>query len=303
MRYIIADAARQASSFCCSGGLGWRWLTRPMGGDPLWHYEDWLKLEDRHGFRSTFFFFPSRLGRPHYYDCRYRMGDVIRYDNRKMSVADMMCLFSESGWEVGVHGSYHSAVEKGLLADEREQIEQVIGRPVISTRQHYLHYECSRTPRLQAEAGLKVDSTHGFNRSIGFRAGTSFPYWCWDHDAGQALPLLEIPQHIMDGGLFATNSLEYSEDAAIRHCVELMDEVQSVNGCLTLSWHPNFLNDQTWWNVYKTLLEEAARRNAWGCSAGQLYEWWTAREQRIRASEGLAGIYTSEERDRTNEQH
>lgn len=251
------------------------------GADPLWHYEDWLKLEDHFGFRSSFYFFPSRLARPAIWDCTYHHEDQIHFAGRRMSVSAMMRAIHEAGWDVGLHGSYSSATEPGLLRDERAQIEAILGSGIVSTRQHWLHYEARLTPRLQAEAGLRCDSTQGFNRSIGFRAGTAFPYWCWDERAQAELPVLEIPQHIMDGALFGANALEYDADLAITHCVELMDRVEQIGGCLTLSWHPNYLNDHPWWPVYRTLLEEGARRSAWGCSAGQLYAWWTTRESRL----------------------
>lgn len=250
-------------------------------------YADWLKLEDTYGFKSTFFIFPSRLSHPHQWDCTYQFHDLVRYHNRKMPVRDMMQAISESGWEIGLHGSCYSATEPHLLVEQRRQIEDVLGHAIISTRQHNLRYDRRITPRLQADAGLKLDSTQGFNRSVGFRAGTSFPYWCWDHQTEQPVSVLEIPQHIMDGGLFLPNSLEYDEQTAVRHSLQLMDRVEEVGGCLTLNWHANYLNDDKWWNVYKALLEEGCRRNAWGCSAKQLYEWWTARQQRILSSSSV----------------
>jgi peptidoglycan/xylan/chitin deacetylase (PgdA/CDA1 family) len=257
---------------------------RPPASSSERRYEDWLKPEDKHGFKSTFFFFPSRLGRPHIWDCTYRFSDKIQSKNGKISVAEMLREIDRAGWEVGLHGSYHSATEPGLLKDERRQVEEALGHRIISIRQHYLHYDVGTTPRLQADAGLTADSTQGFNRCVGFRAGTSFPYWCWDHKSGRILRVLEIPQIIMDGALFQPNSLEYDEETAVRHSLQIMEAVERVGGCLTLNWHPNYLNDNKWWNIYKTLLEEAGRRNAWGCSVKQLYKWWTAREQRIYGS-------------------
>ena len=259
----------------------WIHQLRSHTGRHFRNFEEWMKLEDSFGFKSTFFFVPSRLHHRHAYDCNYQFHDIVYHGDRTMMVSEMMQTLDGAGWEVGLHGSYQSAVENSLLIDERQQIEDILGHPIVSTRQHWLHYDVQVTPCLQAEAGFRVDSTQGFNRSIGFRAGTAFPYWCWDHQTGQSLPVLEIPQHIMDGGLFQANSLEYCEALAIRHSVEIMDAVERVGGCLTLSWHPHTVNNEKYWVVYKTLLEEAARRNAWGCSAGDVYKWWTERERRL----------------------
>ncbi|ABU56886.1 polysaccharide deacetylase family protein [Roseiflexus castenholzii] len=263
---------------------GTLFLIRPFRSakDPLWHYEDWLKLEDRFRFRSTFFFFPYRLIKPASVDANYHPNEKIVFAERAMTVGQMMQVIHHSGWEIGLHGSYHSATEPNILKYERQQIESILNDNIVSVRQHWLHYDVHQTPRLQLEAGLRCDSTQGFNRSIGFRAGTSFPYWCWDHSTKSELSILEIPQHIMDGALFTTNALEYDVELAVLHCIQLMDRVAQVGGCLTLSWHPNYLNDEKWWFVYQTLLEEGKRRNAWGCTAGQLYAWWTQREKRLQ---------------------
>ncbi|HEY6867446.1 MAG TPA: polysaccharide deacetylase family protein [Candidatus Eisenbacteria bacterium] len=246
-------------------------------------YDEWLKLEDRFGFKSTFFYFPEKVSVPHVYDCLYSFDDPVGYDGRRMRVRDMMVEMDRAGWEIGLHGSYHSALRAGLLAHQRQQVEDAIGHRVLSTRQHWLHYDARVTPALQAQADLRADSTQGFNRNVGFRAGTAFPYACWDFDLSQALPVMEIPQHVMDGALFTPNALEYDADRAIRHCVKLMDEVEAVGGCLTLSWHPNSIQVPPYWAVYESVLAEAARRRAWGCSVGELHRWWTDRAARIAA--------------------
>jgi peptidoglycan/xylan/chitin deacetylase (PgdA/CDA1 family) len=249
--------------------------------DPYWQYEKWLELEDRFGFHSTFYFFPSPLSRAHEWDCSYQLSDTVKYHTKKVTVSEMIREIKKSGWEIGLHGSYYSALDQDLLTSQKKTIEEAAEESIISTRQHFLHYDVRITPKLQANAGFKTDSTQGFNRSIGFRSATSFPYYCWDFDQENTGPMLEIPQHIMDGGLFTENALEYNSDLAIKHSIQLMDEVESVGGCLTLSWHPHNITNGMWWNVYKTLLEEASRRNAWGCSAGELHTWWKEREEVI----------------------
>lgn len=254
-----------------------------MGAPSHRGYDAWLAIEARHGFHSTFFFFPEHVPDPHVYDCLYGYDDVVPYDHRRIRVREMMREIARAGWEVGLHGSFHSALRPGLLAEQKAQVEGALGAAVTSTRQHWLHYDARITPRLQSAAGLLADSTQGFNRNIGFRAGTAFPYPCWDHERGEPLPVLEVPQHVMDGALFTANALECDQATAVRHGLHLMDQVQAVGGCLTLSWHPNTITDPVYESVYVTLLAEAARRNAWGCSVGELRTWWTERSRRILA--------------------
>jgi peptidoglycan/xylan/chitin deacetylase (PgdA/CDA1 family) len=257
-------------------------LFRTRQRDPLWHYEDWLKLEQQYGFKSTFYFFASPIKTPAPWDCIYQFSDVVRFDGKRMTVREMMRNIQEAGWEIGLHGSYHSAMDGETLKSEKVLIEDALGSAVSSIRQHYLHYDIRVTPRLHAQAGFRIDSTQGFNRSVGFRAGTSFPYWCWDHVDEQPLQVLEIPQHVQDLGLFSAGALEYDEETAVRHVLQLMTKVEEVGGCLTLSWHPEHCNRVQYWKTYERVLAEAAARGAWGCGTGELSKWWVNREIRVQ---------------------
>ena len=98
---------------------------------------------------------------------------------------------------------------------QRQQISAALGKEIFSTRQHCLRYDAAITPQLHFEAGFTADSTQGYNRSTGFRAGTSFPYWAWNHQDSCSIPLLEIPLHVMDSTLFSP-LFGYDEQIAIR---------------------------------------------------------------------------------------
>lgn len=250
-------------------------LQRP---DSISQIAEWMKIEDALGFRSTFFFLPSTVRPWHPFDCDYSFSDSVLFDGHRMSVAQMMREIVGRGWDVGLHGSYYSATVPGMLRHQKEELERVLGRAVLTTRQHTLQYDPRLTPTLQAEAGLMADSTQGFNDLIGFRAGTSFPYLCWDWQKKRTLPLLEVPLHIQDGPLIRGSRTEME---AIEACLELMDAVQSVGGCLVMLWHPWVLATDIGLNVFRSILEEAKLRNAWGCSLRRLVDWWISRSRRI----------------------
>lgn len=250
--------------------------------DPLWGYSRWLKLEDSFGFKSTINFFAERINKWHPIDCSYAFNDKVVFNNQQMSVGEMIREIDKAGWDIGIHGSYYSALEPGLLKRQKNQVERLLDKEIGSTRQHYLNYDVMKTPRIHADAGIKVDSTHGFNRSIGFRAGTSYPYLCWDPSREETLGVLEIPLHIQDGALFSLNSMGLnSVDSAVKVSLQLMDRIEAVSGCLSLLWHPSSFSDEVRWKTYEILLEEAKRRNAWGCSMSELSSWWTARTEKI----------------------
>ncbi|HEX3868443.1 MAG TPA: polysaccharide deacetylase family protein [Gemmatimonadaceae bacterium] len=283
VRRLGGDGTARERSFMLVRACGKYVLQAPRlrgGPDPIWHYEDWLRVEAQYGFRSTFFGFPEHVAKPHACDADYRMRDRVVFDRVRMTAGEMLRRIAESGWEVGVHGSFHSALDATILRDEREQIERAIGADVRSVRQHYLHYDAARTPAVQYAAGLYVDSTLGFNGGIGFRSGTALPYWCWDWSEGDELPLLEIPQHVMDGAVFRDFAPGGADDGLAR-VLRLVDDVQAVGGCLTLNWHPEYLNHSRYWDMYVAVLEHAHRRNAWGCSVRDIYDWWLRRDRML----------------------
>lgn len=259
--------------------------------DRLAGLAEWMKLESDYGFKSTFFFFPGDSGAWNERDCSYSLSDKVPFDGRLVTVGEVMRRVADSGWEVGLHPSYCSATSAERLQFQKNMCEEAIQREVISVRQHTLQYDPKRTPAFQAQAGLSVDSTQGFNDLIGFRAGTSFPYLCWDWKKGTTLPLLELPLHIQDGPLMRGSA---SVDDAIASTVDMMKSVEDVQGCLVILWHPHWLATDAGLTVFKALIEEAKTRNAWGCSVKQLTEWWLPRVDGILRNESSRqGAYGS----------
>ena len=125
----------------------------------------------------------------------------------------------------------HSATEGGLLCHERQQLEEIVGHEIISTRQHWLHYNVGVTPGLQQIAGLKADSTQGFNRSIGFRAGTAFPYgvgitkWVNIYGSGDSRKNIWTEDYSFQTGCNITKRWQFN------HSLEIMDAVERVGEC------------------------------------------------------------------------
>lgn len=265
-------------------GAVFRMLSEAGKRDPLGHYEDWVNMESRQGFQSTFFAFPTDVSAQHVYDAEYRFTDPVIFSGQKMSVREMLKIMDEGGCEIGLHASIESARDVEMLKSQKAQIENIVGHEIVSVRQHYLMYDILSTPGLQGEAGFKCDSTIGYADSVGFRAGTSFPYWCWDWSSQRPLPLLEIPMAIMDVTLFGI-----PVDEALGRCVKLMDDVERVGGCLVLNWHPNYINDQIV-DIYKALLEEGRLRRAWGCRAADLDKWWRMRDAKFEVKGDICQI-------------
>jgi peptidoglycan/xylan/chitin deacetylase (PgdA/CDA1 family) len=241
--------------------------------DPLHCYERWLDVEAAVDARSTFFFWPGwgSVGKHHPSDCTYELSDRVVFDEQKCTVAEMIREIDRRGWEIGLHPSWYSFDDAEEMKRQKAALETALGHDVVSVRQHYLHYDIRVTPRVQAEAGLRYDSTLGFNDNVGFRFGTCYPWRLYDLQADEELPITEIPLIIQDGAMLnPVKGMRLDEDTAFQYVVQITEAVERVGGVLTLLWHPNAVMNPPRWSLYLRSLEYLKGENAWFGSVREL---------------------------------
>ena len=163
-----------------------------------------------------------------------------------------------------------------MIAEQKEDLEKTLGETVMVHRQHNLHFDAAVTPRILEQAGLKIDSTLGFNRDIGFRAGTSYPFRLWNQTNAQWLGLREIPLVLHDGALLRPDNLDLDPDRALALSKRVIERVIETKGVITLLWHPESIARPGWFDVYEKLLAYINEQNGWGTTARQIHEWWTS---------------------------
>jgi peptidoglycan/xylan/chitin deacetylase (PgdA/CDA1 family) len=241
-------------------------------------------IESELGVRSSYFFTVLPERRVSRYDCLYALDDPCVFRGKRRRVADVIVQLAEDGFDVGLHGSYHSALEPGLLAQQKDALEHATGLSVTTTRQHFLHWDIRTTPRLQNDAGFAADSTLGFNRSIGFRAGTSLPFRHFDLESCSRLELLQVPLVIHDGPIFNAVALELDVDLALDLVRRLVDVVAAAGGIATLSFHPNNIEDERYLVLYRSAIEYGLERGGWVTSVEAIQSWWRERASRLGAA-------------------
>lgn len=249
----------------------------PRQGEGAWDFASWLGPLRAAGFHATWFAFPDRPTEWSGFDCAYRWAQRASWTrDEEMPFRDALVKCAGEGHEVGLHGSFHSAVRAGHLEAEARDSERLLGLPIQSVRQHYLHFDPRLTPSLQESAGFRVDSSVGMNRHLGFRSGTSYPHYLWDHLACRATPVLEVPVVVQDGPLVRdprSGALRGFSDA-LQRALALMDESERTGGCYTILFHPDGLHKPLRYELYCAIVEEAARRGAWGATLSELRARW-----------------------------
>lgn len=250
--------------------------------DPLHCFERWLEIEDEFDAHSTFFFLPEDTETPHASDPKYRYSDQVTFDGKHYTVGEMASAIDDRGWEIGLHPSWYAYDDADKLSRQKKKLEAQVGSKVKSVRQHYLHYDPRRTPEAHDEAGFMFDSTLGFNRNVGFRRGTSYPWRQRDITGDEELEITEIPLTIQDIALLRDDCLALDVDAALDYIELLADRVQETGGVLTLSWHARSLADEDAMWLYRRTLEKIADRDVWFGSVAEIGECWRQQDVEVK---------------------
>ena len=136
---------------------------------------------------------------------------------------------------IGLHPSYNSSVDKDLLIQEQNLLNQKTNENITISRQHYLRFNIQTTPKLLIDNGFIADFTMGYASSPGFRAGTSFPFYYYDLAAEQQKELLFVPFCVMDGAYFVYDTI--SPDHMLNSLLSLAKEVKKVDGLFVSVFH------------------------------------------------------------------
>ncbi|MGB6035029.1 MAG: polysaccharide deacetylase family protein, partial [Cryomorphaceae bacterium] len=136
------------------------------------------------------------------------------------------------GVELGIHPNYNTYLDSDQLKSDVEILESYLGHSIHSVRQHYLRFSVPETWRIQAEAGLRSDSTMIYPHRGGFRTGTCYSFPVFDFKADRQLDLIESPLQLME-----TSYLSSGFDLLIDDAKKLISEVKKYHGNFVFLWH------------------------------------------------------------------
>jgi peptidoglycan/xylan/chitin deacetylase (PgdA/CDA1 family) len=211
----------------------------------------------------------------------YDLGDSCRFRGRRRTVAETIRAIADEGHEIGLHGGFHTSTDASALTAERDALQRATGLELTTSRQHLLRWDARASPLVQAEAGLRVDSSVWFNRNIGFRAGTSLPFRPFDFESGETVDVLELPLVLQDGPLLEPDGLDLNRELAADAIAQTLGTVESVGGVATVLFHPHSLDDADFVALYRRTIELAVERGAWIATLGEIAAWWRGREERL----------------------
>jgi len=225
--------------------------------DPYNTFAQLVELERVFGVKATYFFMGGGKTR---FDDGYDLTEVH----------ETLQALQDHGHEIGLHGSYNSFNNKGLLSFERDRLETVAGCQVRSFRQHYLRFRVPNTWRIAVKCGLEIDSTLGYAQREGFRAGTAYPFQPYDMESDQVLEMWEVPLIVMDATLYGYRHMRSFE--ALQRILQILDVVQRTGGVFVLLWHNSALYEPLFPGAADLLVRVLERVAADGALMGTMRE-------------------------------
>jgi hypothetical protein len=220
-------------------------------------FDDVMDAEERHGFRSTFFF--AGLSRFDPEGTRLDVG----YDVRRAPLPESVRAVVSRGFGLGLHVGYAARADATRMAAERQRLEAVAGARATGTRHHYWHMAQPfwRSLEAHAAAGFDFDSSVGFNSAPGFRLGVALPFHPWNPETGARVPVLQVPVLVMDGMLM--EQPDASPETVAERLDGLLEGLKRFEGVAAIDWHeytafPASKRYRRWGEAYLALLDRLA---------------------------------------------
>lgn len=161
---------------------------------------------------------------------------------------------------IGLHPSVRSTQEYSLIDREKQLLEEILNRPVVYSRQHYLKLRLPQTYQQLVKRDFIADFSMGYAAVPGFRSGTATPHFFYDLDHESPIRLKIYPTILMDVSLRVYQNLDGEQ--AKERIEKLVQECKSVGGTFVSLWHNSSFSAPDGWDgwkeVYKHLLQTAS---------------------------------------------
>lgn len=155
---------------------------------------------------------------------------------------------------MGLHPGYYSLEEPQKVDIEAKRLEQILHRPIVRARYHFLRLKMPTSYRILLHAGIKNDYTMGYADVAGFRAGISVPYPFYDLDRDMETELMLHPFCVMDTTLQKYMKLTPGE--AVERYRTLVETVRAVGGDFCCIAHNQNLCELFGWQGWRKAYEE-----------------------------------------------
>jgi len=154
--------------------------------------------------------------------------------------------------EVNLHPSFASNGERTMIEKEKKSLEEVLGRPILNSRQHFLRFQLPKTFESLLTVGFTDEYSMGFAESVGFRSGTARSHDWFNVAKNKRTKLTIHPFMYMDGTLNEYMHLSINESK--EKIQKLYNEVAEFGGDFVFLWHNETIGDYQKWKGWSEVL-------------------------------------------------
>jgi hypothetical protein len=184
-----------------------------------------------------------------------------RYDkNTAITVSEFQKLIKKisTQYDIGIHPSWYSGDHPIYIRREKEWLNNISGKQIIKSRQHYLRFSLPRTFQQLINAGIKDEYSMGYGSINGFRASISSSFYWYNLEKEEATSLLLHPFCFMDANSFFEQ--KFAPQQGLEEMLAYYKSIKDVNGTMITLWHNNILGTDEefagWREVYEQFIEK-----------------------------------------------
>ncbi|HAF08389.1 MAG: hypothetical protein QME48_01560 [bacterium] len=199
-----------------------------------------------------------------------------RYDHK---VSKSLHAKLEQNYNVGLHLSFESFSDEGMLKMEIEKFKSITKKEIIDVRFHFLNRLNEKHVKIFKDMNVRTDSSIGDRKKTSFLTGFSNPFFLDEN-------ILELPVISMDSAL---NLEEMKGEKYDKVIDEILKEVENVKGVFNFIFHPSSLDDNTYPGYSKYLFEvirKTREKNFKTVSIEKLYGMLKSRIEILKVVDG-----------------
>jgi hypothetical protein len=220
--------------------------------DPFDSY-DWMDaLHERYGLAPIYFFLVANE----------KGKNDKNISPRRQAMHELIRRHAEK-YTIGIHPSWQSGDNPSLIDQELSLLEQISGREIVYSRQHFIRLTIPSTYRLLAASGVKKEFSMGYGSINGFRASVAAPFNWYDLEREEITSLVIFPFCYMEANSFFEQKKTASE--ALEEMRHYYSVIKEAGGVFISIWHNTFLGTahlyKGWREAYQMFLEECSISN------------------------------------------
>ncbi len=161
-------------------------------------------------------------------------------------------------YNLGLHPSWKSNDAFSILQNEKNKLEEISGRNISTSRQHYIKFHLPATYQNLIKCGITDDYSMGYGSINGFRASVATSYMWYDLAEEKSTILRIHPFCFMDANCLYEQKLTPAE--SYNELLHFYQICRKVNGTLITIFHNNFLGTDKKFSGWKELYEKFIRQ-------------------------------------------